>query len=314
MDIKPLFSITIPAFKDKYLKEAIDSVMAQTYQNYEVVIVNDASPYNIDSIVCQYTDPRIHYFKNIKNCGAKNVVDNWNICLNHSTGEYIICMGDDDKLKPDCLQIYIDLMTKYPNLDIYHTRTEIIDENSNSVCILEERPDWESVYSLMYIHRSSFIGDWLFKTEVLRKNGGFYKFPYGWVSDYVTAFIAATNHGVANSNEVGFQYRGNRLSISYDLSCIDGKIEAFRTYTKWRLDFVSDKHPDNEEDKHLIELIKQNSVSIANQGIEDMIEFDIRKNIGKRGIFWLIHRKKYEISFSQYARCLMKSIKYRFIK
>ena len=47
-DIK--FSVTIPAFKDKYLKETIDSVLAQTYQNYEVVIVNDASPYNLDNI------------------------------------------------------------------------------------------------------------------------------------------------------------------------------------------------------------------------------------------------------------------------
>ena len=72
------FSVTIPAYKDRYLKETIDSVLAQTYQNYEIVIVNDASPYDLDSIVQQYTDQRIRYFKNEKNCGAKNVVDNWN--------------------------------------------------------------------------------------------------------------------------------------------------------------------------------------------------------------------------------------------
>ena len=61
-DIK--FSVTIPAFKDKYLKETIDSVLAQTYPNYEVVIVNDASPYDLDSIVSQFDDHRIRYFKN----------------------------------------------------------------------------------------------------------------------------------------------------------------------------------------------------------------------------------------------------------
>jgi len=60
------FSVTIPAYKDRYLKETIDSVLAQTYQNYEIVIVNDASPYNLDSIVQQYTDPRIRYFNHFK--------------------------------------------------------------------------------------------------------------------------------------------------------------------------------------------------------------------------------------------------------
>ena len=97
------FSVTIPAYKDKYLGETIDSVLAQTYSNFEVVIVNDASPYDLDSIVAQYDDPRIRYFKNEKNCGARHVVDNWNICLGHATGEYLICMGDDDNLTPRCL-------------------------------------------------------------------------------------------------------------------------------------------------------------------------------------------------------------------
>ena len=54
MAIEMKFSITIPAFKEKFLKETIDSVLAQTYQNYEIVIVNDASPYDLDSIVHQY--------------------------------------------------------------------------------------------------------------------------------------------------------------------------------------------------------------------------------------------------------------------
>ena len=112
-DIK--FSVTIPAFKDKYLKETIDSVLAQTYPNYEVVIVNDASPYDLDSIVCQYDDSRIRYFKNEKNCGAKDVVDNWNICLSHAIGEFVMCIGDDDKLTPRCLQDFAELIENIPN-------------------------------------------------------------------------------------------------------------------------------------------------------------------------------------------------------
>jgi glycosyltransferase involved in cell wall biosynthesis len=307
-DIK--FSVTIPAFKDKYLKETIDSVLAQTYKNYEVVIVNDASPYDLDSIINQYSDPRIRYFKNEKNCGAKDVVDNWNICLNHATGDYLICMGDDDNLTPRCLQDFADLIEKYPNLDLYHARSEIIDDDSNFVCVLEERPEWESVYSLIYNPRNTHLGDWLFKTETLRKNGGFFKLPYGWQSDDLSAFIAAEKHGVANTKEPGFQYRGNGLSISHDLTCIEEKIEAVRFSIKWRLDFVSRQKPNNEEDQRLIELIKRNALKYGNQDIDDMVEFDLRKNFWRRSWFWMWNRRKHNISFNRYIVCLFKTIKY----
>lgn len=311
MKKKIKFSVTIPAYKDRYLKETIDSILAQTYQNYEIVIVNDASPYDLDTIVKQYNDSRIHYFKNEKNCGAKDVVDNWNICLSHATGDYLICMGDDDKLTPRCLQDFADLIEKYPNLDLFHARSEIIDDNSNFVCLLEERPEWESVYSLIYNPRNSHLGDFLFKTSTLRKNGGFYKLSYGWQSDDISAFMAAACHGVANTKEVGFQYRGNGLSISHDLSCIEDKIEAVRAAVKWRLAFVADKHPDNTKDKELIELIKRNAHKYECDEIDNMIEFDIRKHFRTRSWFWLFHHKKHGITFSRYMHCVLKTIKYR---
>ena len=311
-DIK--FSVTIPAFKDKYLKETIDSVLAQTYSNYEVVIVNDASPYDLDSIVCQYDDSRIRYFKNEKNCGAKNVVDNWNICLSNATGEFVMCIGDDDKLTPRCLQDFADLIEKYPDLDLYHARSEIIDDDSNYVCTLEERPEWESVYSLLYNPRNTHLGDWLFRTEALRRNGGFYKLPYGWQSDDISAFIAAASHGVANTQEVGFQYRGNGLSISHDLTCIEDKIEAVRFATQWRLNFVSEKHPDNDDDRQLIKYIKRAAIAHEHLAIDDMIEFDIRKHFWIRSWFWFCNRKKYEISLMRCLRFNLKAIKYRLRK
>ena len=307
-DIK--FSVTIPAYKDKFLKETIDSVLAQTYPNYEVVIVNDASPYDLDSIVNQYDDRRIRYFKNKKNCGAKDVVDNWNICLSHATGEYLICMGDDDKLTPRCLQDFANLIEKYPDLDLYHARSEIIDDDSNFVCSLEERPEWESVYSLIYNPRNSHLGDFLFKTKTLRKNGGFYKLPYGWQSDDISAFMAAASHGVANTKEVGFQYRGNGLSISHDLTCIEDKIEAVMAAVKWRLAFVADKHPNNTEDQKLIELIKRDASLYEHQEIDNMVEFDIRKKFWSRSWYWLWRRQKHGIIMKRFLRCILKAIKY----
>ena len=307
------FSVTIPAYKDRYLKETIDSVLAQTYQNYEIVIVNDASPYDLDSIVGQYSDSRIRYFKNAKNCGARDVVDNWNICLSHATGEYLICMGDDDKLTPRCLQDFADLIGQYPELDLDHARSEIIDDDSRLVCVLEERPAWESVYSLMYNPRNTHLGDWLFKTDTLRRNGGFFKLPYGWQSDDISAFIAAADHGVANTREPGFQYRGNGLSISHDLTCIEDKIEAVRTSGKWRLAFISGRQPANDADRRLAELIKRDASKYGYSDIDDMVEFDIRKNFLSRSWFWLWHRRKHGISMKRYLRSVLKTVKYRML-
>lgn len=126
------FSILIPAYKKAYLQECIDSILRQTYECFELIIVDDASPEDLYSIVSLYSDPRIKYYRNEKNCGAANVVDNWNICLGYATGDYAICMGDDDKFLPNCLEEYVRLIAKYPGIGLLHGWTEIIDENSTA--------------------------------------------------------------------------------------------------------------------------------------------------------------------------------------
>ena len=125
-------------------------------------------------------------------------------------------------------------------------------------------------------------------------------------------FIAAASHGVANTQEPGFQYRGNGLSISHDLTCIEDKIEAVRESVKWRLAFVENMHPDKPEDQRLIELIKRDAHKYECSEIDDMVEFDIRKSFRSRSWFWLWHRQQHGISFKRYLRCLLKTIKYTF--
>lgn len=75
------FSILLPAYKKKYLYECIESCLAQTYSDFEIIIVDDASPEDLKAVVGQFSDIRIRYYRNEKNCGALHVVDNWNICL-----------------------------------------------------------------------------------------------------------------------------------------------------------------------------------------------------------------------------------------
>ena len=71
---KVKYSFVLPAYKAKYLKEAIDSILGQTYTDFELIIVNDASPEDVDSIVAAYDDKRMQYYKNEKNLTYLHIV------------------------------------------------------------------------------------------------------------------------------------------------------------------------------------------------------------------------------------------------
>lgn len=256
-DIK--FSVTVPAYKAQFLAECIDSILAQTYKNFELIIVNDASPQDLDSIMSKYDDPRIRYYKNKVGFGAEHVVGNWNKCLEYATGDYIICMGDDDKLLPNCLEEYVKLIEKYPGLCLYHTMTLMINENSEVIGVQEPRPIWESAYSMIYWRfrgRQQYIGDWLFKMELLKERGGFYYLPFAWGSDDLSAIIAAKVVGVANTNRPGFLYRINSQTITNNTSNVNRKLECCKKVFQFYKDFLS-TNPVDELDKIYVEFLKR---------------------------------------------------------
>lgn len=237
------FSVTIPAYKKRFLREAIESVCRQTYPDWELVIVDDCSPEDLHAVAAPYLkDGRVRYYRNARNCGAENVVDNWNICLSHCTGDYVVCMGDDDCLLPRCMEEYARLMEEYPDLNVYHAATEIIDEQGNVKARQEQRPRWESAISLLWNRWDNrdrqFIGDFCYSVSYLRGVGGYYKLPLAWGSDDITAVMAARDRGIANTQAFGFQYRDNAMTIT---SSGDArvKMDAVVAQYRWYEDFLA---------------------------------------------------------------------------
>lgn len=291
------FSITIPAYKTKYLDKAIQSVLCQTYSDWELIIVDDFSPEDIQAVVKNYlNDKRIRYYRNSRNCGAKNVVENWNICLSYCTGDYVICIGDDDLLKPCCLKEYSELIQKYPNLNVYHAWTEIIDEDGKVFDIQEPRPEWESGLLALYFRwkgRIQFIGDFCYKTEHLRKNGGYFFLPYAWGSDDITAFRAAIDDGVANTSVPCFQYRENRLSISSS-SDDEGKMLAVKEQEKWYTKVLTELKQGNPECE-LTNITLNYLQEYLNTRYEVHVYSDLHKH-PSHVFHWLKIRKDYHLS------------------
>jgi glycosyltransferase involved in cell wall biosynthesis len=110
----PLVSICIPSYNSgEFIQQTLNSVLAQTYTNIEVIVTDDVSSDNTVQIAKAIKDPRLKVFVNDKNLG---VVENWNRSIELATGEYIKIMGADDLLDPTCIeeQVAVFLNTKEP--------------------------------------------------------------------------------------------------------------------------------------------------------------------------------------------------------
>ena len=105
-----MISVLMPTYNaDSYLAEAIDSILKQTYKNFELIIVNDGSTDDTDELMKFYTDKRIKYFKNKKNLG---IAKTRNKAFSKSKGEYIAVCDSDDIYHPDRLKMSLKAIQK----------------------------------------------------------------------------------------------------------------------------------------------------------------------------------------------------------
>lgn len=251
------YTIAIPAYKSDFLKECIESILNQTFQDFELIIIDDASPYPIRKIVSQFNDPRISYYRNETNSGAINVVDNWNKCLSFAKGEYFCLMGDDDVMGSEYLAEMNKLSQQFPEICVFHGRCMEINEHSQRMLLYQAWPLRQSVYDLIWHRiarlRVTFISDFTFKTQKLRDIGGFYKLPLAWGSDDITVYKAATPNGIAATNKVVFYYRRHSTSItSSGTTAI--KLQAIQQEFQWLDNFTKSAHPSNEVDSMLCQM------------------------------------------------------------
>lgn len=106
----PLVSVVIPIYNgEKYIEQTIESVLAQTYQTWELVIINDGSSDNTEKLVLKYTDNRIRYFRNDIN---KGISFSLNKGLEESRGEFIARLDADDIALPFRFEKQVGFLTE----------------------------------------------------------------------------------------------------------------------------------------------------------------------------------------------------------
>lgn len=120
----PKVSVIIPTYSGAaFLGEAIQSVLGQTYSNFELIIVNDASPDRTTEIVTQFDDQRLKYIVHDKNQGADQAR---HTALQASTGDIIALLDQDDFFHPEKLQAHVSFLENQPEIGFtYNARFEL---------------------------------------------------------------------------------------------------------------------------------------------------------------------------------------------
>lgn len=190
MSVKlPFVSIIMPAYNSSlYIKEAIESVVSQSYANWELVVIDDCSKDETQSIVKEISkrDSRVKLLINEKNMGA---AASRNRGLDHVQGDYVALLDSDDYWHPQMLEKMLQ-RAKETSADIVYCSYEIVDEYGKKLCndfIVPEKTTFEESIIRNVISCSTAL--------LSRKFAGTYRFPTNMYHEDIALWFTALRDG-----------------------------------------------------------------------------------------------------------------------
>jgi glycosyltransferase involved in cell wall biosynthesis len=188
----PNISIVIPVFNtEKYIAKAINSVLNQTFKDFELIIVDDASTDETYNICLEFSkkDTRIRLYKNEKNLG---MMPNWNKALEYVTGKFWAKLDADDWWEENFIEDCFNVISKDENIGMVCGRYTLIDEYNNNIPKTEyQLPEDFKNKSTNFIWRvkkgvyGTFApplaqqGNGLIRTSIIEKFGDYTLLPAG---------------------------------------------------------------------------------------------------------------------------------------
>lgn len=129
---KTLVSIVMPMYntKEEELRNAIDSILCQTYENFEFIIIDDGSKNNCIDVVKTYNDTRIKLLINENNLGIE---ESLNKGIKNSKSDYIFRMDSDDVAYKNRIEIQMGFLEKYPQFDFVGTKVDFFNDKEGIV-------------------------------------------------------------------------------------------------------------------------------------------------------------------------------------
>jgi glycosyltransferase involved in cell wall biosynthesis len=216
-------SVCIPSYRGAaHIKATIDSVLAQTFTDFELLVVDDDSGDGTLDIAAAIADPRIICLRNAKRLGAEG---NWNRCLREAGGRYVKILPQDDLLAPECLARQVAVLegdARHELAFVFCAR-RIIDAHGRP--ILERRPfgseprrlDARTVFRRCLRRGTNVVGEpggVLFRAEAARRAGAFdATFPYVVDLDYWLRLLEYGDAGYIPEALVSFRVAPTQWSV-----------------------------------------------------------------------------------------------------
>ncbi len=213
----PLVTIGIPTYNraDNYLKHVLKSAINQTYPNIEIIVSDNCSTDDTETVVKKFSNPRIKYFKQANNIGPLN---NFDFALEQAKGNYFLLLPDDDLIDEDFVEICMKQANYATDFGLLRTGTRGIDAQGK---VLGETPNMVSGFSVGDFYRGWFknktawyLCSTLFNTKELRKVGGFQS-EYQRLPDAIVIAKIAAKFDRIDIPDIKASYRYHPLELTY---------------------------------------------------------------------------------------------------
>ena len=224
-----LVSIGIPTYNraNSYLRCALQSAVGQTYRNIEIIVSDNCSPDNTESLVKEFNDPRIRYYRQKENIGPLN---NRNFCLEQARGEYFVMLLDDDVIDDDFVSICMDaLKCHHGEPGVILTGSRVIDAEGNMLSASPNRVGGCSMvdFILGWFDRKVplYLCSMMFNTKRLKQLGGLDSRANTGYDDVVACVQLAAKYGRVDIPDIkaSFRRHGSNIgaAVHYSAWCED---------------------------------------------------------------------------------------------
>jgi len=212
---KNLISVVMSNYntEDAYLRTAIESVLNQTYENFEFIIVDDCSTNNSLEIIKSYKDERIIVLENEKNIG---ITKSLNRGLKIAKGEFVARMDADDICLPERFEKKVEFLSRNPEYIACGTAIEIVGGNKEGKIIHRNIPDIETfrIYLLFGNYPNIAHPTAMFNHLLLKKYNIEYDERYPLAQDYKMWVNCSKYAPCYNLEDVLFRYRLHNAAVS----------------------------------------------------------------------------------------------------